>query len=469
MDRAKPELYDICPGLLRMKLNLMYTSGQTQVENRTMALDTAIEREHEIVHGVVDLMRTLLDNPLRKHRYIARNTKKLEQNIKNNPKHLNTLADLADLYRSNNLKEKAKIIEDRIGKILQSSDSDDIKEKAICIVEQGYAVLFEESKENELEAQQKLADSFELIKAEQSSSIEERKDLLSLALKYTVNAQRLLCLAINCKSDDTIAEEKKSSIEMFQKGIQYLRNTSYGPDAVSNSEYLNEALDYLNQCISAKGQTYFTAFAIGIVYFDLAEYRLATEWLKRAFMFSDQTRGFENVKYLCISVLKLGDTSCINNELIHVLTFIANRMNGLKFLNYLVPKGLWDDCLGKLWEFIKFLETFHLTADQVKIAEYLKTVLVKKDFLTARRLRICQFQPSNRYGLEYDLNSSSLLRADIGYAGVSQNCRYDYFIIVNEANSGWIQCFLQHELGIQMIDDDITLTGSDTINISVIL
>ncbi|CAG2254343.1 unnamed protein product [Mytilus edulis] len=232
MDRAKPELYDICPGLFRMKLNLMYTSGQTQVENRTMALDTAIEREHAIVHGVVDLMRTLLNNPLRKHRYIARNTKTLEQNIKNNPKHLNTLADLADLYRSNNLKEKAKIIEDKISKILQSSDSDDIKEKAICIVEQGYAVLFEESKENELEAQQKLADSFELIKAEQSSSIEERKDLLSLALKYTVNAQRLLCLAINCKSDDTIAEEKKSSIEMFQKGIQYLRNTSYSMENI---------------------------------------------------------------------------------------------------------------------------------------------------------------------------------------------------------------------------------------------
>ncbi|CAC5397598.1 unnamed protein product [Mytilus coruscus] len=232
MENAKPELNDICPGLFRMKLNLMYTSGQAQVENRTMALDTAIEREHEIVHGVVDLMRILLDNSLRKHRYIARNTKKLEHNIKNNPKHLNTLADLADLYRSNNLKEKAKLIDDKICKILQSSDPDDITEKAICIVEQGYAVLFEEFKENELEAQQKLADSFELIKAEQNSYIEERKHLLCLALKYTVNARRLLCLAINCKSDDTVAEEKKSSMKMFQKGIQCLRDASYSMEKI---------------------------------------------------------------------------------------------------------------------------------------------------------------------------------------------------------------------------------------------
>ncbi|XP_071121723.1 uncharacterized protein [Mytilus edulis] len=191
----------------------------------------------------------------------------------------------------------------------------------------------------------------------------------------------------------------------------------------------------------------------------MAEYRMATEWLKRSFMFSDPTRAFENVKSLCMSVLKLGDTSIIHAEFIHVLTFIANRMNGLEFLNYLVPKGLWKDYLGKLCEFMIFLETFHLTTDQVKIAEYLKTVLIKKDFLTARRLRICQFQLSNRYDLKYDLNAASLLQADIGYAGGSQNCRNDYFIIVSEVNSAWIQCFLQHQLGIQMIDDDIILTG----------
>lgn len=98
----------------------------------------------------------------------------------------------------------------------------------------------------------------------------------------------------------------------------------------------------------------------------------------------------------------------------------------------------------------------------------MKTVLVKKDILTARQLGICQFQPSNRYGLEYNLNAASFVQAYIGCAGVSQNCRYDYFIIVSEVNSGWIQCLLQHQLGIQMIDDDTKLTGSDTIYSSVI-
>ncbi|CAC5397602.1 unnamed protein product [Mytilus coruscus] len=232
MEKAKPVLNDICPGLFRMKLNLMHTSGQVQIENRKIALNTASEREHEIVREVVDLMRTLLDNPLQKHRYIPQNIKKLERNIKNNPKNLNTLADLADLYRTNNLKEKAKIIDDKIGKILDSSDPDDIKEKAICTVEQGYAVLFEEFTENEIEAQQKLIDSSELIKAEQNISVGERKDLLSRASKYTVNARRLLCLAINCKRDDSITDEKKPSMELFQKGIQCLRDISYSMENI---------------------------------------------------------------------------------------------------------------------------------------------------------------------------------------------------------------------------------------------
>lgn len=92
-----------------MKLNLMHTSGQDQVVNRKIVLDTATERGHDVVHGVVDLMRTLLDNPLQKHRYIGQNITKLERFIINNPKHLNTLADLAELYRTSNLIQKAKL------------------------------------------------------------------------------------------------------------------------------------------------------------------------------------------------------------------------------------------------------------------------------------------------------------------------------------------------------------------------
>lgn len=124
------------------------------------------------------------------------------------------------------------------------------------------------------------------------------------------------------------------------------------PAAVSERSYLNEALDYLNQCISAKGQTYFTAYTIGTIYYDMGEYRTATEWLKREFMLSENKRAFGNVKKLCMSVLRLGEESTINIELIQVLTFIASRINDLKFVHHLVPVGLWKNYLERLWKFL---------------------------------------------------------------------------------------------------------------------
>ncbi|CAG2215811.1 unnamed protein product [Mytilus edulis] len=153
----------------------MYSSDQTRIENRKIALETAKQKEHHIVHKVVDLMQTLIDNPLQKRRYMVHNIKKLENNIDQNTMHLNTLADLAVLYRNNQLDGKATALDDRINKILNGSNPNDMKEKAVCVLEQGYAVLFEEYTKNELEAQQKMEDSFKLIMVEQSKCTSDKR------------------------------------------------------------------------------------------------------------------------------------------------------------------------------------------------------------------------------------------------------------------------------------------------------
>ncbi|CAG2238750.1 unnamed protein product [Mytilus edulis] len=217
MERTKPVLNDICLAFQNaIKLNAYIRPGSSR-KPKKIVLDTASEQEHDIVHGVVDLMRTLLDNPLQKIRYIGQNITKLRRFIINNPKHLNTLADLTELYRTSNMIQKANIIDDKIRKILESGDPNDLKEKPICTVEQGYAVLFEEDTENEIEAQQKLFDSFELMKAEQKISVGKRKCLLSRASNHTVNARRLLCLAINCRHDESVIDERNKAWKCFKR------------------------------------------------------------------------------------------------------------------------------------------------------------------------------------------------------------------------------------------------------------
>ncbi|CAC5397591.1 unnamed protein product [Mytilus coruscus] len=177
-------------------------------------------------------MITLLDNPLQKRSHIAHNIEKLQQNIKNNPKHLNTLADLAVLYRTINADDKAVVIYETIKEILISNDPNDIKEKAICVIEQGYAVLCDEFSQNGFEAQHELADSFQRMQLEKSASVGRKRDLLCQASQNTIIAQQILYRALNCKTNDNVCLEKKSSMMMFTKGIPLLENTAYPKEYV---------------------------------------------------------------------------------------------------------------------------------------------------------------------------------------------------------------------------------------------
>ncbi|CAG2186415.1 unnamed protein product [Mytilus edulis] len=549
----------------------MYSSDQTRVENRKIALETAKEKEHHIVHKVVDLMQTLIDNPLQKRRYMVHNIKKLENNIDQNPMHLNTLADLAVLYRNNQLDGKATALDDRINKILNGSDPNDMKEKAVCVLEQGYAVLFEEYTENELEAQQKMEDSFKLIMVEQKPVLllilvinlfQQKEDFntsspysslynddqfqrilknplsafkyatdelpndevvlnrkgtsLWLMFKYRPAAMedenrkylddaaeilsfsitqnpRLHLLAFSTRMNvyfemsslnsfpidtkkyllEMALKDGKDSIkakcserdvckvaEICQRLAKFPKFYLYGPEAVLYNEYLVIALDYLNQCIRAKGQAYFTAFTMGTIHFDMGEFRTATEWHKRAFLFSDYTLAQVNVRVLCLSILRLCDASKDYTELIHALTFIANKMQDLNFLNNLLPKSLWRDYFGTLWDFLIYLESFPLTTKQVQIAEYLKNVLCEKDPKTARKVKIGQYNSFNITDVVYGLETGNHLLPVIEPEGERTHVMYDYFLIMSQVNSGSIQCLLQHQLRTQMIDDDMTFKGT---------
>ncbi|CAG2238751.1 unnamed protein product [Mytilus edulis] len=171
-------------------------------------------------------MMIIVDSPSQKRRNKANNFEKLERKMRHNENHLNTLADLEVLNRNSNLAEKAAILEERIDKILKSSDPNDIIEKAICVLEQGYASLFEDYTGSGIEAQQMLLESLQLIKDEQRTALGEKKNVLCQASNYTLDARRLMFQALNCKTNDSFFD-KNSSVELLEKGLQYLSNTSY--------------------------------------------------------------------------------------------------------------------------------------------------------------------------------------------------------------------------------------------------
>ena len=689
MEINKSKFDPICPGLFQMQLKLMSTSNQARIENREIALHNAKEKDHPIVHDVIDLMIIDLNNPLRKRRYLPYNIEKLELIMRRNPNHLNTLADLAVLYRNSNLIEKAITTEEKIDKILKGSDQHDNKEKAVCVLEQGYAELFEEYTEDGLEAQQKLFECLELIKVEKSTAVGRTKDFLCQASNNAMGARRLLFQAINCKTTHSFVNKKKSSVEMLKTGLQYLATTSYpkehyhiwefyyamacsrmpgfkaadynnkpmcqkavqlfwqvivnlpknngcftiyrarsyayigyilistsdanpkyrllsddepfksilkipllsfkhandelpsdevvlrregmslwilvkygssrideesfdylaraeqvlsssislspcmhqvtfstrmkvylemsslesvpldrkedaikraledgkalvynkvnmrevctiaeicqrlakfpkyylyGPEAVISNSYLNAALDYLTQCFRAKGYTYHTAYSFGIIYFDMGDFRTATEWHKIALILSDFKLGTGNIQQLLFSILRLGEESHVYIELIHALTYIARKWKDVEFLRRLVHKIHGDDYLRSLSKYLIFLRTFPLTTQQVEIAKCLETILFRKNVITADQFGVSKYSKSTTSHFGYDVHEANLLqRVPIGIepADVYQNYTFDYCFIMSKVNSGWIQCFVQQQLSIQMVDGDSKFAGSN--------
>ncbi|CAG2215814.1 unnamed protein product [Mytilus edulis] len=289
-----------------------------------------------------------------------------------------------------NEEDKAAAIYETTNEILISNDPNDIKEKAVCVLNK--------------------------------KALEDGK----------------AAILVNLKGNDVC-----KVAEICQRLAKFPKFFLCGPKAVTNKEYLHIALDYLNQYICAKGQTYTQAFAIGTIHFDMGKFRTALEWHKRAFLLSDYKRAI---------------------KFINALTFIASKLQDLEFINTLVPNSMWNEYLGKLLRFLDFLKTCPLTTKQVEIAEYLRNVLSKRTLISVRQFRKYQYTPSTR-NIEYEWRTLSFPHPVIEPASDHLDFDYDYFAIMSHENSGWIECFLQQQLSTNMLYNDRTFTACpDVIN-----
>ncbi|CAG2219495.1 unnamed protein product [Mytilus edulis] len=211
----------VCPGLYRLNLNLMHIGDARQIEKRKEILEDAKVKENEIVQQAITLMENLIDNRLSRRSYLKKNIQKLKLSLETYPKHLNTLADLAEMHRKIQLDEEANKYDDDIKTILTSNTFDDNKEIANCLLEQGYAYMFEDFDNYEKEARFSLNDASKQLIVELSNARGERKTRLQNAAQYAFKAQCLL----NPKFEQLLNEHL---LEKRRNGVAFLRRESRG-------------------------------------------------------------------------------------------------------------------------------------------------------------------------------------------------------------------------------------------------
>ena len=145
---------DIRPGLFHLQPTHQHNLNSTHVENKTADLRDARDREHPIIHTVLELQLNFLSNSLLTDMQDA--SPRLLDTLHSHPKHLNALADLEVIYRDMNENQKADDIAQRINIILVSMDAQDLKEKAVCLLEQAYLLLFTDHSEYSMPSSDRL-------------------------------------------------------------------------------------------------------------------------------------------------------------------------------------------------------------------------------------------------------------------------------------------------------------------------
>ena len=204
---ADPRNIDIRPGLFHLKPTHQHNLDSTYIENKTADLRAARDREHPIIHTVLELQLIFLSNSLLTDMQDA--SRRLLDTLHSHPKHLNALADLEVIYRDMNENQKADDIAQRINIILVSMDAQDLKEKAVCLLEQAYLLLFTDHSEY---------DSLKITDYSMPSS-----DRLQVVRTHTQNDGK--SLPYKAKYHATI-ENCQMTVDLFKKGIEMLKDIS---------------------------------------------------------------------------------------------------------------------------------------------------------------------------------------------------------------------------------------------------
>lgn len=138
-----------------------------------------------------------------------------------------------------------------------------------------------------------------------------------------------------------------------------------------------------------------------------------------------------------------------------------------ELLGQLTAQLSWGGLSKKFFEISNFLtniSTYNAASCNRRVFE---NYLNQEKCQTANQFGVAEYSKSTTRQFKYDVNEASLLHRlpmEIERADVQHNYIFDYCFIMSKANYGWIQCFLQHQLRIQMIDGDSNFSGSNKIN-----
>ncbi|XP_052077196.1 uncharacterized protein LOC127715218 isoform X1 [Mytilus californianus] len=205
----------VVPGLFGLNLNLMYVLDIPMIYDEIEALNIRLKVEHKCVHDVLNNMIAILKTKLPRLRCYAK--EHLEHILEENKDNLNALSDLAQIYKGLHRISDAERCRKHMAQILLSTQEEDVVNKAVCLLEQGYALVHDMSANIENIASSKLTDAHKLLQSEHQKSEHERRLVLQKCVFHNKQTISNLEQSIQCSRTNKYFLRKITALEQFEK------------------------------------------------------------------------------------------------------------------------------------------------------------------------------------------------------------------------------------------------------------
>ncbi|KAJ8311976.1 hypothetical protein KUTeg_009349 [Tegillarca granosa] len=210
----------IKPGLFHLSLNSLYQPDSDTLNERKKSLQDQLEEEHPMFKMIFNNLIALINHRIPRSQNKVRSI--LEDIRKDNPKHLNTLANLEVIYKELHRRTESDRCKQEKEAILCRNDQEALALKAQYVLEQACSLIIEETTNHEGIANHRLRDSLKILSSEHERSSGERQKFLGKALRYAEQASSCVLSAMYCDRPDEQLERKKESIEKFLQGLKML-------------------------------------------------------------------------------------------------------------------------------------------------------------------------------------------------------------------------------------------------------
>ncbi|XP_063425771.1 uncharacterized protein LOC134709538 [Mytilus trossulus] len=141
----------------------------------------------------------------------------LEKILEEDPRHVNALADMGYLCRSLNRATEAARCKEVLDVIMNGDNTEDRRSKALCLMEQGYAILYDIDANVEHITKDRLSESYRMLLSEHRKSTGTRCNYFQLCIYHNKEALLNLQRSINMERENQFRFKRQRSIDKIKQ------------------------------------------------------------------------------------------------------------------------------------------------------------------------------------------------------------------------------------------------------------